>query len=597
MHAWLPALGVVAPILAASVLTAAGKHLPRLVIDLLATGTAMLVAGLMAALVSITASGRVVSWVGGWTPRDGVSVGIVLVADRANASLALLCAVLTTCALIYSWRYFEEVEAHFHVLLLLFLTGLVGFALTGDLFNMFVFFELMGAVAYALTGYKIEEPESVQGAFNFGVINSLGAYFTLTGIGLLYARTGQLGLAQLSRSLSGHGADVLVVAAFTFVCTGWLVKAAAAPFHFWLADAHAVAPTPVCVLFSGVMAPLGVYGVARVHWTVFSDALPGQAVQRAFLLLGIVTALIGAVMCLMQRHIKRMLAYSTISHIGLFLVAFSALRTADTAGLALYLAGHAGVKAALFLLAGLLISHYGRIDEVTLHGRAAHRRLLGVLWVLGALGLAGMPPFGTGLGKAVVEESSPWLPVLFTLVSAVTAGAVLRAGLRVHFGLGPRPRAEGGEVTSGQQEESEVEEPLPRTPVTMLVAIIVLLALGLCVGLVPAVAQGAAEAAAQLVDRAGYVDQTLSGASASPALPEAVHWTASGVGFGLLAVALAVCVALIAIYQDSLPDGLTSLGRRISPVRHVLHRAHSGHIGDYVAWLLFGSAALFALVL
>ena len=138
-----------------------------------------------------------------------------------------------------------------------------GFALTGDLFNAFVFFELMGVVAYALTGYRVEEARAVQGALVFGVVNSLGAYTTLLGIGLLYARTGELGLAQIGSALDAHpgGPDALVIAAFVLVVTGLLVKAAAVPFHFWLADAHAVAPTPVCMLLSGVMVELGVYGI------------------------------------------------------------------------------------------------------------------------------------------------------------------------------------------------------------------------------------------------------------------------------------------------------------------------------------------------
>src|SRR5205823_2541094 len=140
-------------------------------------------------------------------------------------------------------------------LVLLFQAGMCGFALTGDLFNAFVFFELMGVVAYALTGYRVEEARAVQGALAFALVNSLGGYATLLGIALLYARTGELGLAQTGSRLDAHpgGPDGLLTAAFVLVVTGLLVKAAAVPFHFWLADAHAVAPTPVCMLLSAVM--------------------------------------------------------------------------------------------------------------------------------------------------------------------------------------------------------------------------------------------------------------------------------------------------------------------------------------------------------
>jgi multicomponent Na+:H+ antiporter subunit D len=488
---------------------------------------------------------------------------------------------------------------------LLFLAGMEGFALTGDVFDMFVFFELMGAAAYALTGMKIEDESSVQGGLVFGIINSFGAYLSLAGVAILYSRYGQLGLPQLGALLDHHRPDALVIVAFTLILAGFLVKAAIVPFHFWLADAHAVAPSPVCVLFSGAMVELGLYAVARVYWTVFSGTIPHPDVSRAFIVFGALTAALGAVMCFLQRHIKRLLAYSTIAHVGLFTMGFASLRADGTAGAALYVAGHAGVKSALFLLAGILLDKYGIVDEHLLHGRAKRDRLAACLYFAAALGLAGLPPFGVALGKSIAEDAVAaagygWAPALFIVVSAVSGGATLRAGLRVYLGLGPRPdvRPAGGteEEMIGAEEEPDIAQ-LPRTPLTMLFAIGLLLAGSLAAGLLPDAGQAFSDAAQRFTDAAGYIGQALRGAGAAPARPDpAAAWTGEGIGFGFLSAALALGVAFGALYARRAPAALRRAVRPARPVAVALHRVHSGHIGDYAAWLLFGLAALTALL-
>src|SRR5207247_2029244 len=145
-----------------------------------------------------------------------------------------------------------------------------------DLFNIFVFFELMGAAAFALTAYRADRPGPLQGALNFAVTNSLAAFLILGGIGLLYGRTGALNLAQVGEALARRRSDGLVVVAFLLLVVGFLIKAGAVPFHFWLSDAYAVAPIPVCVLLSGAMSDLGIHAIARLYWDVFSGPLGGH---------------------------------------------------------------------------------------------------------------------------------------------------------------------------------------------------------------------------------------------------------------------------------------------------------------------------------
>ncbi|KAB2363199.1 NADH-quinone oxidoreductase subunit D [Actinomadura montaniterrae] len=596
-------LTVAVPILAAALLATAGRWLPRLVVDVAAVLAVAAVAALAALTLTRAPHHAQVSWLGGWGPATGV--GIPLAADPFAAGLALVTALLTLAALLFSWRFFTEVQAIFHTLMLLFLAAMVAYVYTGDLFDAFVFFELMSVVAFALTGYRSEEPSTVHGALNFGIIQSIGAYLTLAGIALVYARTGQLGLATAGRQLigtgTGHGGhgDALVTAAFVLICTGYLVKASAVPFHFWLADAHAVAPTPVCVLFSGIMVPLGVYGIARTYWATFAGLVP----LRAIAVLGAAAALLGAVMCVLQHHIKRLLAYSTVSHVGLLLVGVAAHGPGALAGTAYYLAGHAGVKGALFLAAGALLNRHQTVDEHELRGRGRGMPVTGATFLLGALGLAGLPPSGLFAGHAVTEHAAEelgwwWFTPLAIAASALTAGAVLRVWLGVFRGTpaeedpaqedpahGARPDAGGG------HEDPETRPTLRNLPWTMVSPGLVLLAAALLAGLIPGGPVGAA--AAMFTDRDGYAALVLDGRVPHPHSVPADPWTASGVAGFLATLLLAALIAVHAVRRrasDRTGGGI--LARAAAATSARLHALHSGHIGDYAAWLTAGVAVL-----
>ncbi|HVV70768.1 MAG TPA: proton-conducting transporter membrane subunit, partial [Verrucomicrobiae bacterium] len=211
---WLISLPVALPLLVAAVLVGLAPVCRRWVADSLGILTAGVVAIICGLLLVHSWQGTLVYWFGGWVPRGAVAIGISFAIDPLGAGLAALCATLTTFALVFSWRYFDAVRTYFHVLMLIFLAGMTGFCLTGDLFNLFVFFELMSVTAYALTGYKVEEVSALEGGINFAVTNSIGGFLVLIGIALLYGRTGALNMAQVGEALAKGPVDGLLVVCF-----------------------------------------------------------------------------------------------------------------------------------------------------------------------------------------------------------------------------------------------------------------------------------------------------------------------------------------------------------------------------------------------
>jgi multicomponent Na+:H+ antiporter subunit D len=591
----LAPLAVAGPLLVAAVLVAASP-LRRAPADLVAVATAS-AATLFCGLLLIEAlaeEGPLISQLGGWEPRPGGAVlGITMAVDPLGAALATLAAALVTVALLFTWRFFEAPARLFHALMLVFLAGLAGFALAGDLFNMFVFFELMSVSAYALTAYRIERPEPLQGALGFAVSNTIGAMMILFGIALLYGRTGALNLAQVGEALAGRPADGLVIVAFAAIVGGFLVKAAVVPFHFWLADAYAVAPTPAAIVFTGVMSDLGIYAVARLYWTVFEGALDphAEAVRAVLVGFAMVTALVGAVMCLFQPQLKRLLAFATISQIGVALLGIALLTPAGLAGAALLVPADGLLRGGLFVCLGVLLHRCRSVHELRLHGRGSEVPwLVAALFVAGALGLAALPPLGAFTGKSVIEDAASevgygWVIGVITVATVLTCGALLRAAGRIFLGRGVG-------APPGQVEESELAGARGYTPVVVLASATALIVAGLLLGIVPGIVDQASDSAARFTDRPVYAATVLE--TALPASREAEE-----VGIGGLEIVLGLLTALGSIAAAA------GLLRRPRPFAYPagrwsafagalrrLRRLHSGQVGDYVAWLVVGFALL-----
>jgi multicomponent Na+:H+ antiporter subunit D len=605
---------VAVPLAAAALMAAFSRLLTRRARDLIAIAVALATTTLTLILMAASAGRPMIYWFSGWRPSGGMAIGIDYAVGPLGAGMASLAGVLASAALVYCWRYFDSARGRHHALVLIFLAASVDFCLTGDLFNLFVAFELVAVTAFALTGYNAGHPAPLQGAINFAVTNSLGGMSVLMGVGFLYARTGSLNLAQIGQALAGRHADGLVVVAFALLTGGFLVKAAVVPFHFWLPDAYGSAPTPVCVLFAGVMSELGLFAVIRVWDTVFSGLAGGDGPRMRAVLLGfgILTAVVGAVMAMAQTHLKRMLAFVTMSHLGIYLIGAGLLTPLGLAGASLLVIGDGLAKSALFLGVGVVQHQRASVSELKLRGRGRGLAVTGVTIALGALVLADLPPFVSSAGHALLVEAAdqaglPWMEIVIALAVIVSSGAVLRAAGRIWLGWGasessrpemgtaddPGEEAEDQSDTAGGQEQQSGRP--KRVPLTMVLPPLALLAIGLGLGLTPGIEEHAVAAAAAFSDRASYAAGVLGTHGspippAGPAIPASPAMSAGGVLTDLGQVLVALAVAAIALDRRG-----AGLRRTLAASTGWLRRLHSGLVGDQVTWLAAGLALLAAL--
>lgn len=594
----LAPLTLVIPLAVAAILALIGRYAKRIIADLLSIAAAIGTSVCSLTLVFTTLDAPIVYWFGGFTPEDGIALGISFVVDPLGAGVAALASLLATFTLIFSFRYFEAASSGFHILVLCFLAALQGFALTGDLFNLFVFFELMSVSAFALCGYQSEDPAVLQGTINFAVINTLGAILILTGIAFLYATTGALNMAQIAATIWGRK-DPTILIAFGFIASGFFIKAAIVPFHFWLADAYAVAPTPICVLFAGVMdIAAGLHAFLRLYSLLFAHSFADSedALRIWLIVLGALTAIVGAIMSFSQTHLKRLLAFSTISHIGTLLLGLAMLTPKGVAGASLYALGHGFIIGALFLLVGIALHLYGDVDELELRGRGARSLPTAVLFAIGGMALAGLPPFGLFWGHSMMSEAwrgagFPWLAFITSWTSALTGGAFLRAMLRVFFGMG-----EKGKPRTEESEERETTPSKGGAPATMWLSAASLLGLGLTIGLFPSLHTEIEAQAARFMDTRDYMALVLGEAASLPPSTEAPVTAqeislASEILGGFIRTAAALFFAYLSVGLYKLPERLSGIIESSSrALAKPLRAIHTGRIGDYVAWLTIGVA-------
>ena len=401
---------------------------------------------------------------------------------------------------IYAWNYIKSTnrEERYHMLYLLLLTGATGVVLTGDIFNLFVFYEILCISSYALVSY-FGNKAGIESASKYLIQGSVGSSLVLIAIGLLYGQFGTLNMADIARSVGVHqSVPVSLFIPLVLFITGLGVEAAIFPLNSWLPDAHSSAPSTISAILSGIAIEVGIYAIARVLFTIFG----AFNIYLFLMLLGILTLLIGELSAFSQNNIKRILAYSSIGQIGFILFAISTGTNQGITGGLFQIATHTFSKSLLFLATGYMIVRTGSMEISSLKGLGKKMPLTSLSFTIGAFSLIGFPPFmGFPSKFLIIKAVLSKQGILFTVfVGLILLGTVIEGAyfLKVI------------QTIYFKKESENDEKTIKEAPITALIPMFLLLAFIIFIGIYPGVITGVLNSAAgELLNRIGYIKTVL----------------------------------------------------------------------------------------
>ncbi|SDJ03468.1 Na+/H+ antiporter subunit D [Natribacillus halophilus] len=337
---------------------------------------------------------------GGWDPP----FGIVLVADMFALLLMLATVIVAFCCVLYGFRTIGEArEKHYlYPFIHFLLVGVMGSFLTGDLFNLFVFFEVMLLASYILVslgGTKDQLRESLK----YVLINIVSSMFFLVAIGYLYAITGTLNFADLSMRIAETGQDGLITTVAIFLLLVFAIKAALL-MYFWLPGAYVVPPMAISAMFAALLTKVGIYAIFRTFTLIFyhEPAVTHQLIAW----LGILTMIFGAIGAVAYWDVRKILAYNVVIAVGFIFAGLAVFTEVALAGSIYYLMHDMVVKALLFLLGGVMIGLTGTDQLRKMSGMIRNHAALGWMFFLAALALAGIPPLSGFIGKLLILQGA-----------------------------------------------------------------------------------------------------------------------------------------------------------------------------------------------
>jgi proton-translocating NADH-quinone oxidoreductase chain N len=430
-------------------------------------------------------------FIGGFPPPFCIN----LVAGPVGVLFSALIALVGLLVSIYALDYIREgAKELYHMLYLLLLTGATGVVLTGDIFNLFVFFEILCISSYALVAY-LGDKAGIESAVKYLIQGAVGSSLMLIGVGLLYGLFGTLNMADIASNIDSVS-SISIFLPLVLLITGLGVEAAIFPLNAWLPDAHSSAPSSISAILSGIAIKVGIYAVARVIFTIFG----ASSILQFLVFLGLLTLLVGEVSAFSQNNIKRLLAYSSIGQIGLIVFALGMGISYGVVGGLFQLISHALSKSLLFLAVGYMIYRTGSMDISSLEGMGKRMPITSLAFTIGAFSLVGMPPFIGFPSKFLIIRAALFKEeIIFTvLVAFVLLGTVIEG---TYFFRVVQVLYFKGNQANLQREEA---------PVPALIPIFILMVLIIFIGVYPKpVTNILNSASSELLNRIEYIRGVL----------------------------------------------------------------------------------------
>jgi len=450
-------------------------------------------------LVSVKEQGHVVMYMGGWV----APYGITLVADMLSAIMVLLTGMMAVAIAVFSLSSASASHERFgyYPLMHLLLAGVAGSFLTGDIFNLYVWFEVMLVASFALLILGGERAQ-MEGAVKYVTLNLLSSAIFLSAIGLLYGLVGTLNMADIALKLSQteHTGLVDVIAVMFMVAFG--IKAAAFPLFFWLPASYHTGPVAVSALFAGLLTKVGVYALFRVFTLIFNQS--PEFTHQLLLWVAAFTMITGVLGAAAQFEFRRILSFHIVSQIGYMLLGLALFTPLAIIGGVFYIMHHIIVKTNLFLISGIAHRLLGTYDLKKLGGLYKSRPFLSVMFLIPALSLAGLPPLSGFFAKFIViragVEAEAW----------VVTGVALVVGLLTLYSMIKIWAEAFWKKLPDETDGSGLNQAMTPSLAALYLPVIILAACTLFIGLNGQPIYMMAEfSAQQLMNPAGYIEAVL----------------------------------------------------------------------------------------